>query len=176
MEAGKEADTPRAEIAKPKLVVRGVEMTLASANGRVFYAGDEPAFELTAINTANQPASVTVGVSVSCSAMQSAFSRMLSAPRILWQQEQFVTLDPKETKVTSLHVQTNLPPDSLVSVSLREVNAPGHGTAPGNPQLVVGQPRGVVAMSFSTAPAKAPSVANVVALSSGPTDTRTQQH
>jgi hypothetical protein len=67
IEAGGDADAASAKIAKPQLVSHGVEMTLAATGGRVFKAGDQPEFELTALNTTNQPASVSVCVTMTAS-------------------------------------------------------------------------------------------------------------
>ena len=149
MEAGNDADAPPAKLAKARFVSHGVEMTLASADGRVFKAGDRPEFELTALNTTNQPASVSVCVSMTASSPADALSRVIRLPMLMWQQEQVVTLQPKETKVLVLFAGTNLPPNSVISVSLREQD---QKTAPFLP--------GIVALSFSTVVPKAlPTVA-----------------
>ena len=149
MEAGNDADAPPAKLAKARFVSHGVEMTLASADGRVFKAGDRPEFELTALNTTNQPASVSVCVSMTASSPADALSRVIRLPMVMWQQEQVVTLQPEETKVLTLCASTNLPPNSVISVSLREQD---QKTAPFLP--------GIVALSFSTVVPKAlPTVA-----------------
>jgi hypothetical protein len=139
LDAGSDADAPSAKIAKPQLVSHGVELTLALAGGRVFKAGEQPEFELTALNTTNQPASVSVCVTMTSSSPADALSRVIRMPAVLWQQEQIVTLQPKETKVLALCAGTNLPPNSVISVSLRE---PGEKAAPFTPSIV--------ALSFST--------------------------
>jgi hypothetical protein len=150
IEAGGDADAPPAKIAKPRLISRGVEMTLAPADGRVFKAGEAPEFELTALNTTNQPASVSVCVTMTSSSPADALSRVIRLPKVLWQQEQVVTLQPNETKVYSLCASTNLPPNSVISVSLREQD-----------QKAAPHPLGIVALSFSTVVPKAlPTVAS----------------
>lgn len=150
IKAGNDADTPPAKIAKSRLVSHDVEMTLASAAGREFKAGEQPKFELTALNTTNQPARVSVCVTMTASAPADALSRVIRLPQVLWQQEQIVTLQPKETKVFALHASTNLPPNSVISISLREQ---GMKVAPLTP--------GIVALSFSTVVPKAlPTVAS----------------
>src|SRR5512136_1541233 len=68
IEAGNDADAPPAKIAKSRLVSHGVELTLAPAGGRVFKAGDQPEFELTALNTTKEAANVSVGVTVKATA------------------------------------------------------------------------------------------------------------
>jgi hypothetical protein len=139
IEAGGDADAPLAKIAKSRLVSHGVEMTLAPAHGRVFKAGDQPEFELTSLNTTNQPASVSVCVTMTASSPADALSRVIRLPAVLWQQEQVVTLNPNETKVLALRASTNLPPNSVISVALGD---PGQKGAPLQP--------GIVALSFST--------------------------
>jgi hypothetical protein len=138
--AGSEADAPPAIIANARLVSHGVELGLAPAGARAFKAGEQPEFELTAVNTTDQPASTAVGVTLTASAPANALSRAVRVPLVLWQQEQVVTLNPKETKVLALCATTNLPPNSLISVLLRES---GEGAAQA--------PLGITAFSFSTA-------------------------
>ena len=149
IEAGNDADTPPAKIVKSRLLSHDVEMTLAPAAGREFKAGEQPEFELTALNTTNQPASVSVCVTMTASSPADALSRLAPLPTVLWQQEQIVTLQPKETKVFALCASTNLPPNSVISVTLRE-----------QPQKEAPLTPGIVALSFSTVVLKAlPAVA-----------------
>lgn len=150
MDASNDADAPSAKIAKARLVSHGVELALAAAGGRTFHAGEQAEFELTALNTTDQPASVGVGVTLTASAPADALSRTIRLPSVLWQREQVVTLQPRETKVLTLCAQTNLPPNSVIAVSLRE---------PGAKAGLV--PLGITALSFSTvAPKAAPTVAS----------------
>ena len=139
IEAGGDADVPLAKIAQSRLVSHGVEMTLAPAHGQVFRAGDQPEFELTAFNSTNQPACVSVCVTMTASSPADALSRVIRLPTVLWQQEQVVRLKPNEKKVLALCASAKLPPNSMISVSLRE---------PGEKGGVV--PLGVAALSFST--------------------------
>ena len=148
-EAGGDADAPSAKIARSRFVSHGVEMTLASASGRVSKAGDQPEFELTALNTTNQLASVSVCVTMTSSSPADALSRVIRLPTVLWEQEQVVTLQPNETKVLALCASTNLPPNSVISVFLREQE-----------RIAAPVPLGMVALSFSTVVPKAlPAVA-----------------
>ena len=150
IEAGGDADAPPAKLAKSRLVSDGVELTLASADGRVFKAGDQPEFELTALNTTNQPANVSVCVTMTASSPADAFSRVIRLPKVLWQQEQVVTLQPHAAKVIALCASTNLPPNSVISVSLREQDQKAAPFLPG-----------IVALSFSTVvPKVLPAVAS----------------
>ena len=140
LDAGNDADTPPPKIAKPLLVTRGVELALAPAGGRVFQAGDQPAFELTALNTTHQPASVSLCVTMSTFGPVNLASRVPALPLVLWRQEQTVTLKPDETKVYSLCASTNLPAKSMVSVSLQDLD-----------EQAARLPAGIVALRFSTA-------------------------
>jgi hypothetical protein len=149
IEAGSDADAPPARIAKSRLASHGVEITLAPAGGRVFKAGDQPAFELTALNTTNKLASVSVCVTMTSAAPADALSRVIRMPTVLWQQEQVVTLQPQEKKVLVLCASTNLPANSMISVLLREQSQKAGPVAPG-----------IAALSFSTVVPKAlPAVA-----------------
>jgi len=149
-DAGNDADAPPPKIAKPLLVSHGIELALAPAGGRTFKAGDRPEFELTALNTTNQPARVSICVTMSASSPADALSRVIRLPKVLWQQEQVITLQPRETKLLTLCARTNLPPNSVISVSLREQ---GQKASPLSP--------GIMALSFSTVVPKAlPAVAS----------------
>ncbi len=148
-DAGNDADAPPAKITKARFVSKGVEMTLAPGGGRVFKAGDMPEFELTALNTTDQAAGASVCVTMTSASPADALSRVIRLPMVLWQQEQVVKLEPRETKVLTLCASTNLPANSLISVALREQ---GQQPAPSRP--------GIVALSFSTVVPKAqPTVA-----------------
>jgi len=144
IEAGNDADAPPSKIARTRFVSHGVEMTLAAAGGRVFKAGDQPAFELTALNTTSQAASASVCITMNASSPADALSRAIRLPTVLWQQKQVVTLQPKETKVLALCASAKLPPNSVIAVSLGD---PGQKAAPFTP--------GVLALSFSTVVPKA---------------------
>ena len=139
LDAGNDAEAPAPMIAKTRLISRGIELGLSPAGGRTFQAGDQPEFELTAINTTDQPASVSVGVTMTASSLADALSRTVRLPQVLWRQEQIVSLGPNETNVLTLVTGTNLPAKSVVSVSLQDMEQ----KAP----LGLG---GVMALSFST--------------------------
>ena len=150
LDAGNEADAAPAKIAKARLVSHGVELALAAAGGRTFKAGDQPEFELTAVNTTDRAAKVDVGISMTAAAPADAMSRTIVMPWTLWQRQEWVTLEPGETKVLTMRAGTNLPPSSVITVSLREA---GEGTMPVLP--------GVTALTFSTVvPKTAPVLAS----------------
>ena len=151
LDAGNEADALPAKVAKARLMTKGVELALGAAGGRSFKAGDQPEFELTAVNTTDQPAEVGVGVTMTGTAPASLLSRTIQMPSVLWQQEECMKLAPKETKVLTLCASTNLPPNSVISVSLREPGAEAALMLPG-----------ITALTFSTVvPKAAPVVASV---------------
>lgn len=150
MDAGNDADAPPARITKSRLISHGVELTLAPAGGRVFKAGDVPEFELAALNTTKEPASASVCVTMTSASPADALSRVIRLPMVLWQQEQVVSLEPSETKVVTLCASTNLPANSIISVSLREANQKATPFQPG-----------ILALHFSTVvPKAAPTVAS----------------
>ncbi len=156
--SGNDANPLAATIAKPKLAANGIEMTLSCANGREFKAGDQPEFELRAVNTLQQPSVVSVCATLSAAAPVSLFSRAMPIPSILWHEELALALGPNETKVLTLAARTNLPANSVMSVSLAQVGLGGKAAAVGNPGTAFlaplwpgGQP-GIVALRFSTVP------------------------
>jgi hypothetical protein len=156
LEAGSEQQMPPREIAKPKLVSHGVEVTLAAAGGRTFAAGDEPAFDLEAVNTTGVPANLDIQILMTASSPTDAFSRVIAVPRVLWQQPQPLVLKPHETRIVKLTTGTKLPPNTLVSVALREAGAAPPQSLAGNPALqpvlqpAISPRSGVVALNFST--------------------------
>ncbi len=139
IDAGNDAEAPPPKIAKARLVTHGVEVALAPAGGRTFRAGDQAELELTALNTTDQPASVGVGVTMTASVPADMISRTVRLPLTLWQCEPLVDLKPRESKVLTLCAKTNLPPNSVINVWLRE---PPAKTGPA--------PLGIAALSFST--------------------------
>lgn len=150
-DAGNDADAPPAKIASARLVSHGVEFALAPAGGRTFKAGDQPEFELTALNTTDEPASVSVGVTLTSTAPPNPLARVFLMPSVLWERQQLVLLQARETKVLTLCAHTNLPADRLVSVSLRSLDTNAA------PALA-----GITALSFSTATSQpSPTVALV---------------
>jgi hypothetical protein len=149
IDAGAESDPPPAKVNKTSLVTHGIEMTLAPAAGRIFKAGEQPEFELTALNTTAEAASAPVCVSLNASSPRDMMSRVMVLPMVLWQHDQIVKLQPKERKTFTLCANTNLPPNQMFTVSLREPEQKG------GPVL-----RGVMALTFSTVDSKAaPTVA-----------------
>jgi hypothetical protein len=150
LDAGNDADAPPPKLAKSLLISHGVELALAPAGGRAFKAGDQPELALTAINSTSQPASASVCVTMTASAPADRLSRVIRLPSVLWRQEQIVSLQPNETKVYALSANTNLPPKSVISVSLQDLE-----------QKSPRPPAGIVALSFSTTiDVQAPTVAS----------------
>jgi hypothetical protein len=130
LKAGGEGNPPATTIATPKLVADGIEMTLAPAGGREFKAGEQPAFELRAVNTLNKSCSVAVCVRMSSTGPESTLSRMPIMPRSLWQEERILTLGPNQTQAIQFSTRTNLPVNSMISISLSKAPSPGERKAP----------------------------------------------
>ena len=124
LEAGGEANVLPAQIAKPKLVSHGLEITLAAAEGQTLKGGDEPVFELTAVNPTGESASAAICVEMTASSPVDMLSRVPRRPAALWQQYLTLPLKPHETKVVTLPARTKLPVNSMIAVSLRESEAP----------------------------------------------------
>jgi hypothetical protein len=153
IEAGDEGDA--AKIVTPKYVSNGVEMTLIPAEHRVFKAGDAPVFELTAINTSDEPASVSASVNMSGTSPRDAMSRVAVMPTPLWTQLVEVQLKAKETKTVTFTADMRLPENNLITVRLAEAGQ----SAPSDAGTEMRQVRrsmsgfvpGVTMLSFSTA-------------------------
>jgi hypothetical protein len=154
LNAGDDADKPAAQIAKPKLLSHGVEMTLATPEERSFSAGEEPAFELTAVNTTGEAATASVHIAMTASSPEDRMSRVMRLPSALWQQNQLVELQAHETKVLRIPVAAKLPANSMIAVSLQDSNpAPADSVSPASKplQLRAGVAHtGIVALNFST--------------------------
>ena len=157
LNAGLDGEKPTAQIAKPKLTAHGIEMTLATADGRTFRAGEEPTFDLTAVNTTAQAATAAVRIVMSATSPTDRMSRVPCLPASLWQQQQPLVLQPNETKVIRLAVPAKLPANSRVAVSLAEPAAAPAGAEATEPELRRvrrpggAPPSGIVALNFSTA-------------------------
>ncbi len=166
LDAGNEQEDRAAKIAKPKLVANGVEMTLATAGAQTFKAGDEPVFELQAVNTTDESATVAVLLAMTASSPEDMRSRVLRLPSNLWQHQQTLVLNPSETKVITISTQTKLPAKQLFSVAIKTVD-PLKNTAAANLQVrpgirsTIAPQSGIVALNFSTViPVAQPSLAS----------------
>jgi hypothetical protein len=158
-------ETLAAKIAQPKLVAHGVELTLTTAAGRTFKAGDEPVFELKAVNTTCESVTVEVGLTMTSSSPRDLMSRVEIMPTMLWQQHQTLALKPKETKVITVATQKKLPANTMVSVSLGEVDPLKQPPVTAQPAPLrspnISLPGGIMALSFSTVvPAAQPVLAS----------------
>ena len=163
--SGTDANSQAVTIAKPKLVANGIEMTLSAAEGRQFKAGDQPAFELRAVNTLNQPSEVAICASMSSTAPSDRMSRLVAMPAVLWQEHLELALRPNETKVLALAARTNLPANRSIMVVLGQVSQDAQATIAANAgPASAAPPRPIMAMAFSTvAPMAAPASADVAA-------------
>ena len=170
LEAGNDADSTTAKIATPKFVSNGIEMTMSTVGNEVYKAGDQPAFELTAVNTTDQPASLSTCLAMSTSSPRDAFSRVAIMPSPLWTQVQLVELEPKATKVFKFSTNKNLPANSTVTVSLseepqRQNTTPSVATSqfdysatPAQVQRLSTFSPGVTVLTFSTAVPATPAI------------------
>ncbi len=157
LNAGDDEGKPAAQNAKPKLLAHGIEMTLAAADDRTLTAGEEPVFELTAVNTTGEAATASIHIAMTASSPRDMMSRVPRLPSALWQQDQPLVLQPNEAKMIRIPVAVKLPANNMIAVSLGEANATPAAAAATSPELKPLQLRagvplsGIVAMNFSTA-------------------------
>lgn len=147
LDADDHDNTPSTAIAQPKLLAHGIGMTLATAHGRTFTAGDQPQLELTATNTTGEPATAEVNISLTASSPADRMSRVLRIPQTLWRQNLPVALQPDETRTFAITVPAKLPPASIFAVTIAAAG-PHEATATALPAAL---PAGVVALRFATA-------------------------
>jgi len=153
LEAGGEADSLTPKIARPKLVAKGVEVTLAPLSG-IAQPGDEPVFELAAVNTSTQPAETKVRLLMTSMSPADALSRVIRVPGKLWEGEQSIVLAPKEQKTFRVATGTKLPAKNMISVTLSESIITGSAKeAPHQaerPRLLNAAEPGIAVLQFST--------------------------
>ena len=145
LEAVDDASPPSPAITKPELLANGIKMTLTAAEGQELKAGDAPEFDLLAANTLGEPAEAHISITMTATAPNSAFSRMVVMPSVLWRQEWTLTLEPNETKTVKFNTHTNLPSNSLITVSLNPIDQ-SKSASPGN--LTTGSNAGIQPMPF----------------------------
>ena len=148
--AGNDSAAMGAPVVQPKLNIQGVELSLVAADSRVFHAGEQPAFELRAVNTNSQSADVGVCVTMTAASPVSVFSRVVRMPVALWTTNERLKLDARESKTFTLNALTNLPENSLITLRLSDPIL----EADQRPSPFL-QP-GIVALSFSTVTNVAP--------------------
>jgi hypothetical protein len=117
--AGPDGSPLTKTIQDPTLIVRGVEISLASAEG------GKPAFTLTAQNTTDKPAEIALELSMTAVSRPPAsrgvvVSRMPALPREIWQDKVTLTLRPREARTIALATNTTLPANSEITTVLRE--------------------------------------------------------
>jgi len=164
LEAGP-GEIPPPQIAQPKLQAHGLTLSLAAAKATGLKAGDQPAFDLTVVNTNDADASAVVRVAMSCSAPLSPMARTIPIPALVWQERRALTLKPHETNVFAFPTHTTLPADKVVMIGLEEATESSTSAVaskagpPSAPGLL--SPRGIVALTFTTA-THTPPVASVM--------------
>jgi hypothetical protein len=158
IEAGNEAQNQAPKVAQPKLLTNGIEMTLVAAEGKTFQAGDEPVFQLTAVNTTAEPATAHLRLVMDSISPASAMSRIGPVPAMIWHQDCTIALKPNEKKTMTVASNTKLPVSGAITVSMQPID-------PNTPALTAIQaqagkglrramlaPSRVVALNFSTLP------------------------
>ena len=111
------------KIENPRLIDSGAEVRLKSADNRTFREGDEPVFELTAVNTTDQPTEITVETLMNSTANPAPRARTPSMPITLWSEPHTFSLGPQETRTITVATGTRLPANSRIDVYLRAVRA-----------------------------------------------------
>ena len=111
------------KITDPQFVAGGVEMRLKAVHNRTFREGEEPAFEVTAVNTTDEPTSVTVGTLMTSSPKANRMSRTLPRSVSLWKAPLTISLRPRETKTVTESTDTKLPPNTKIDVYLGPADA-----------------------------------------------------
>ncbi len=128
LDAGDREPLP-AGISEPKLFIQGVELRLSPEGGRNFSGGEQPVFELAAVNTNSASATICVHVAMNATSPADALSRVVRTPSPLWQDDQTIVLRPGEQKTLILSTKTKLPANSLISVALQDKGASVNGAA-----------------------------------------------
>jgi hypothetical protein len=160
MEADVDAQRVGPPVDKPTLLSNGIELTLAPVAGRSLKAGDQPVFELRALNTTNAPGCASVVITMNASPPEARLSRTPRLPKILWQDEESFTLKAGESKVVTLLTKTELPTNSLVSVMLKEglaskeISIPRDPAASSAAKATDSRSQAIIAMQISTLPPK----------------------
>jgi len=118
-----EGNSVSPKIADPRVAAGGVEMKLKAAGNRTFKEGEEPIFELTAVNTTDQPTSVTVGTLMTATPAVDRRSRTLAMAVPLWQDLRTITLGPRQTQIITESTNATLQPNKKIDVYLGLANA-----------------------------------------------------
>jgi hypothetical protein len=116
-------------IKMPKFVSGSVEWTLALPEGRSFKTGDRPAFNLVAVNTADQPATAAVEAVMMTTATPSRMSRTPGRQTNAWHEPLNVVLEPHETKTFAMDTRTEIPGNSRINIYLHSADENSRGDA-----------------------------------------------
>jgi len=128
-------------IKTPRFVQGTVEFTLALPDTQqTFKAGDEPAFDLVAVNTGDQPATAAVEAVMMSTTVPPPRSRTPGRQMTVWHEPLTVVLGPHETKTFKTETNTAVPDNSKMSIYLHSVTQ-----SPGEDSRLVSM------LSFSTA-------------------------
>ncbi len=149
LDAGDEEQRATAKIAQPKLFAEGVELSLSSPQDRTFREGDQPTFELAALNTNSTPVELTLHLAMSASSPADALSRVVRTPSMLWQADKSIVLAPGEAKKVAVPTATKLPSKNLISVTMQQA-VPAESSPIPIQHRAAQTPGAVVMLSFST--------------------------
>jgi hypothetical protein len=150
MEAGDDSASAGPEVAHPKLTIKGVDLSLAAAGAGVVHAGDQPTYEIKAVNTTDQPATVDVCLSMTATPPILTMSRLVRMPECIWTTNESLQLNARETKTLTVETRTGLPTNSLIAVHLSDLNANQSG-----------QPNGIFVSNISMSDPTVRPIANV---------------
>ena len=109
----------RASVTVPTLKTKGVELTLTS-DKKTYAPGDKPILTLKATNLRNQPASVSVVVSMTSTSLAAMVSRTmrLPSPGSIWSTSCKIALGPGETKTLDVPTSSPVAAGTMVSFAM----------------------------------------------------------
>jgi hypothetical protein len=154
IDAGTDPEGPAVKIVQPKCITGGMEWSLNYPGKQQIKVGDQPQFELTAVNLSKERKTANICVVMTGTAPASPFARTITMPSVIWQHDRTLTLNAGEKRSITLPATSSIPGNQLISVQLAE-NKKNTAGAPDLtplstftlPELA---PRAVVAFTFST--------------------------
>ncbi len=109
-----------AEVARPKLVVDGVEVVAgrtAGASLDMAMVGDVGGFELTVTNTTGRTVELPLAATIRVAPPSSRMMRMVPMPRVIQNWQQTISIGPNESRTIALASELKLPA-GMVSIIL----------------------------------------------------------
>ncbi len=156
-EAGNDGDTLASKITRPAFLSHGIKLTLASAAAQLYKAGDQPAFQLTAVNTANADHAISIRLEMTAASPADMMSRVVRQPDVVWQQTESLKLKPGETRNLTLNTGKKLSEGREFAVSIQEIDPEREPQSAMNPAATTPKappiaPGNIVVLNFSTVP------------------------